>query len=73
MLGSFITTYIIYFVVIDPVGNAPIFLAVTEHQGRAHKLRTTLDSAAVATAIILTGLSVQYVIDGPTEIDVVSP
>ena len=73
MLGSFITAYIIYFVVIDPVGNAPIFLAVTEDQGRARKLSTTLDSAAVATAIILAGLSVQYVIDGLTAIGIVAP
>ena len=38
MLESFITAFIIYFVVIDPVGNAPIFLAVTEAQDRARKL-----------------------------------
>ena len=37
MLKSFATALLVYFVVIDPIGNAPIFL---------------------------TGLSVQYVIDG---------
>ena len=32
MFESFITAFIIYFVVIDPVGNAPIFLAdLSEH------------------------------------------
>ena len=30
MIEGFITAFIIYFVVIDPIGNAPIFLAVTE-------------------------------------------
>ena len=27
MFESFVTAFIIYFVVIDPIGNAPIFLA----------------------------------------------
>ena len=53
MVESFITAFIIYFVVIDPVGNAPIFLAVTEAQDRARKLRTALEGTAIATAIML--------------------
>ena len=53
MFESFVTTFIIYFVVIDPIGNAPIFLAVTEAQDRARKLRTTLEGTAIATAIML--------------------
>ncbi|MGC6452974.1 MAG: MarC family protein [Candidatus Puniceispirillaceae bacterium] len=53
MLEAFITAFIIYFVVIDPVGNAPIFLAVTEAQDRARKLRTALEGTAIATAIML--------------------
>ena len=35
MFEGFVTAFIIYFVVIDPIGNAPIFLAVTEAQDRA--------------------------------------
>ena len=31
MLENFITVFIVYFVVIDTVGNAPIFLAITSH------------------------------------------
>ena len=53
MLESFFTAFIIYFVVIDPVGNAPIFVAVTQHQDRARKLRTALEGTAVATMIML--------------------
>jgi len=53
MIEAFTTAFIIYFVVIDPVGNAPIFLAVTQHQDRARKLRTALEGTAVATAIML--------------------
>ena len=39
--------------VIDPIGNAPIFLAVTEAQDRARKLRTALEGTAIATAIMM--------------------
>ena len=53
MFEAFITAFIIYFVVIDPVGNAPILLAVTQHQDRARKLRTALEGTAIATAIML--------------------
>ena len=31
MIENFITAFIVYFVVIDPVGTAPIFLAITTH------------------------------------------
>ena len=48
MLESFITAFIVYFVVIDPVGNAPIFLAVTQHLDRAAKTRTALECSLVA-------------------------
>ena len=53
MIESFITAFIIYFVVIDPVGNAPIFLAVTGAQDRARKMRTALEGTLVATMIML--------------------
>lgn len=53
MIESFITAFIIYFVVIDPIGNAPIFLAVTGAQDRAGKMRTALEGTMVATMIML--------------------
>ncbi len=53
MIESFITAFIIYFVVIDPIGNAPIFMAVTSHQNRTQKIRTALEGTLVATAIML--------------------
>ena len=53
MIDSFFTAYIIYFVVINPIGSAPIFLAVNEAQDRARKLRTALESTTIATAIML--------------------
>ena len=52
MLESFITAFIIYFVVIDPIGNAPVFLAVTSGQDRSQKLRIALEGTAIATGIM---------------------
>ena len=37
----------------DPVGNTPIFVAVTQHQDRARKLRTVLEGTVVAMMIML--------------------
>ena len=42
MFERVITAFIIYFVVIDQVDNALIFLPITEAQGRARKLHTAL-------------------------------
>ena len=53
MLESFLTAFVIYFVVIDPIGNAPIFLAVTTHLDKAKKARVAIEGTVVATAIML--------------------
>ena len=53
MFESFVTAFIIYFVVIDPIGNAPVFLAVTSHLDQKRKLRVAVEGAAIATAIML--------------------
>ena len=53
MFESFVTAFIIYFVVIDPIGNAPVFLAVTSHLNQKRKLRVAVEGSAIATAIML--------------------
>ena len=53
MFESFVTAFIIYFVVIDPIGNAPVFLAVTSHLDQARKLRVAVEGSAIATTIML--------------------
>ena len=53
MLESFVTAFIIYFVVIDPIGNAPVFLAVTTAQARRQKYRTAIEATLFATMIML--------------------
>ena len=53
MIESFLTAFIVYFVVIDPIGTAPIFVAVTGHQDRSDKVRTAIEATIVATLIML--------------------
>lgn len=53
MAESFITAFIIYFVVIDPIGNSPIFLALTSHLDRAKKTRIALEGTLYASLIML--------------------
>ena len=53
MLESFITAFIIYFVVIDPIGNAPVFLAVTNAQTRRQKYRTAFEATLFASFIMV--------------------
>ena len=53
MIETFVTAFIIYFVVIDPIGNVPLFLAVAEHQPRLRKLRSAIEGTIAATAIML--------------------
>lgn len=53
MIEIFISAFIIYFVVIDPIGNAPIFLSITSQQSRSRKFRTAIEGTAYATAIML--------------------
>lgn len=53
MIVCFNTAFIIHFVVIDPIGNAPIFLAVTNAQDLTDKIRTSLEGTLIATMIAL--------------------
>ena len=53
LIENFISAFIVYFVVIDPVGTAPIFLAITTHLNKRQKIRTALEGTFVAGGIIL--------------------
>ena len=53
MIESFITAFIICFVVINPLGYTPIFLTVTGAQDRIRKMRTALEGMLVATTNML--------------------
>ena len=53
MIENFLTAFIVYFVVIDPIGTAPIFLAVTAAQDKRAKIRTAIEAMLVATLIMV--------------------
>ena len=53
MLENFVTAFIVYFMVIDPIGNSPIFLAITAHWSKRQKIRTAVEGRIVAVAIML--------------------
>ena len=53
MSENFLTAFIVYFVVIDPIRTAPIFLAVTAAQDKRAKIRTAIEATLAATLIIV--------------------
>ena len=53
MIENFLTAFIVYFVVIDPIGTAPIFLAVTAAQDKRAKIGTAIEATLVATLIMV--------------------
>ena len=53
MIESFLTAVVIYFVVIDPVGSAPIFLSVTSHLTKVQKYKVAIEATIIASLIMI--------------------
>ena len=53
MLEIFIQTFFLYFIVIDPIGNTPLFLAVTQDMSSQQRIKTALSATIIATIILL--------------------
>ena len=53
MLEIFIKTFVLYFIVIDPLGNTPLFLIITQHLETKDKIKTALGGIIIATVILL--------------------
>ena len=53
MLEIFIQTFVLYFVVIDPLGGTPLFLSVTQRLKIKDKIKTALEATITATIILL--------------------
>ena len=53
MLEVFIQTFILYFVVIDPLAAAPIFLIVTQKLKPSSKIKTAFEVTLIATLILM--------------------
>lgn len=52
MFESFIASFVIYFVVIDPVGTIPIFVAVSTGMTRVEKQRMAIEGTLAAGGVL---------------------
>jgi len=57
MLEVFFQAFVLYFVVIDPIGNTPIFMSITQSQNEKEKYQTAIEGVIIAT-IVLTIFSI---------------
>ena len=53
MSEIFIQTFFLYFIVIDPLGNTPIFLAVTQNMSSQQRIKTAFSATIIASIILL--------------------
>ena len=53
MLEIFFQTFVLYFVVIDPLAAAPLFLIVTQDLKTKNKLKTAFEATLIATLILI--------------------
>ena len=53
MLEIFIQSFVLYFVVIDPIGVAPIFFVVTKNLSTDSKIKTAMNSTTFAFLILV--------------------
>jgi len=53
MLEIFFQTFVLYFVVIDPLAAAPLFLIVTQGLKVKNKLKTAFEATLIATLILI--------------------
>ena len=53
MLEAFIQAFVLYFVVIDPIGNTPLFLSITQNQNGKEKIQTAVEGIIIATAVLI--------------------
>ena len=53
MTEIFIQTFFLYFIVIDPLGNTPLFLSITQNMDINKKIRVALSATIIASIILL--------------------
>ena len=53
MLEVFIQAFVLYFVVIDPIGNTPIFMSITQTQSEKEKFQTAIEGVTIATIVLI--------------------
>ena len=53
MSEIFIQTFFLYFIVIDPLGNTPLFLSITQNMDANKKIGVALSATIIASIILL--------------------
>ena len=53
MSEIFVQTFFLYFIVIDPLGNTPLFLSITQNMDTRKKIRIALSATIIASIILL--------------------
>ena len=53
MFDIYISAFALFFVVIDPIGTAPVFLSVTKHNTVKEKIKTAIESVLIASSILI--------------------
>ena len=53
MFEVFIQAFVLYFVVIDPIGNTPIFMSITQSQNGGEKYQTAIEGVIIATIVLI--------------------
>jgi|TARA_B110000438_G_C15474051_1_gene504391 multiple antibiotic resistance protein len=53
MSEIFIQTFFLYFIVIDPLGNTPLFLSITQNMDTNKKIKVALSGTIIASIILL--------------------
>jgi len=52
-LAEYLTTFIFFFAVIDPIGTVPVFIAVTKDRSKTEKQKIALQACLVAAGILI--------------------
>ena len=53
MLEIFIQSFVLYFVVVDPIGSTPIFFVITKNLNIKDKIKTAVNSTIIALIVLI--------------------
>jgi multiple antibiotic resistance protein len=53
MLEIFIQSFVLYFVVVDPIGSTPIFFVITKNLNIKDKIKTAINSTIIALLVLI--------------------
>jgi multiple antibiotic resistance protein len=53
MLEIFIQSFVLYFVVVDPIGSTPIFFVITKNLNIKDKIKTAVNSTIIALLVLI--------------------